>query len=69
MKAVLLGLVLLLGLLLVAHMAAAQTYVATEVGQPCPPNDVPVMLKDGRWMCAVTATLTPLENPIPKDSK
>jgi hypothetical protein len=68
MKAVLLGLVLLLGLLLVAHCAAAQTYIATEVGQPCPPNSTPVKLQDGRWVCAVTSTLTPLENPM-KDSK
>lgn len=47
----------------------AQTYIATEVGKPCPPNSVLVMLKDGRWVCAVTSTLTPLENPAPKDAK
>jgi len=48
--------------------ASAQTYVATEVGKPCPPMDVPVKLQDGRWVCAVAATITPLENPM-KDAK
>jgi hypothetical protein len=56
-------------LTLAVSPAAAQTYIATEVGKPCPPNDTPVKLRDGRWMCAVTRTLTPLENPMPKDSK
>jgi hypothetical protein len=56
-------------LLALISPAAAQTYIATEVGQPCPPNDTPVKLQDGRWMCAVTSTLTPLESPMPKDSK
>lgn len=56
-------------LALLTCASSAQTFVATEVGQPCPPNDVPVKLKDGRWVCAVAATLTPLENPMPKDSK
>lgn len=49
--------------------AKAQTYVATEVGKLCPPMSVPAKLQDGRWFCAVAATLTPLENPMPKDSK
>lgn len=49
--------------------ASAQTFVATEVGQPCPPMSVPVKLLDGRWVCAVAATISPLENPMPKDSK
>lgn len=56
-------------LALLTSGAAAQTYVATEVGKPCPPMDVLVKLQDGRWVCAVAATITPLENPIPKDSK
>jgi hypothetical protein len=49
--------------------AFAQTYIATEANRPCPPNSVPVMLQDERWVCAVAATLTPVENPIPKDTK
>lgn len=49
--------------------AFAQTYIATEANKPCPPNSVPVMLQNGRWVCAVAATLTPVENPIPKDTK
>jgi hypothetical protein len=49
--------------------ALAQTYIATEAGKPCPPNSVPVMLQDGRWVCAVAATLTPLENPLPGDAR
>jgi hypothetical protein len=49
--------------------AASAQYVATEVGHPCPPNDVPVMLQNGRWVCAVASSLSPLENPMPKDSK
>jgi hypothetical protein len=56
-------------LALLTGAASGQTYIATEVGKPCPPNDVPVKLQDGRWVCAVTSTLTPLENPMPKDSK
>ena len=56
-------------LALLTGSASAQTYIATEVGKPCPPNDVPVKLEDGRWVCAVAATLTRLENPMPKDSK
>jgi hypothetical protein len=47
----------------------AQTYIATEANKPCPPNSVPVMLQNERWVCAVAATLTPVENPIPKDTK
>jgi hypothetical protein len=53
-------------LLLLPVSAAAQTYVATEVGKPCPPNSVPVMLQDARWVCAVVSTLTPLESPTSK---
>jgi hypothetical protein len=56
-------------LLTLAGAADAQTYIATEVGHPCPPNDEPVMRQDGHWVCAVTSSLSPLENPIPKDSK
>jgi hypothetical protein len=48
---------------------AAQTYIATEVGRPCPPNSVPVMLQGGRWVCAVASTLTPLENPMPVEDE
>ncbi|HVX76458.1 MAG TPA: hypothetical protein VHB49_10035 [Bradyrhizobium sp.] len=49
--------------------SAAQTYIATEVGKPCPPNSVPVMLQDGRWVCAVASTLTPLESPMPENRR
>jgi hypothetical protein len=56
-------------LVLTVSPAAAQTYIATEAGKPCPPMSTPVKLQDGRWVCAVTATLTPLENSMPKDSK
>jgi hypothetical protein len=56
-------------LALLTGAASGQGYIATEIGQPCPPNDVPVKLQDGRWFCAVISTLTPLENPMPKDSK
>lgn len=49
--------------------ALAQTYIATEAGKPCPPNSTPVMLQDGRWVCAVMATLTPLENPTHGNAK
>jgi hypothetical protein len=56
-------------LLLLPAGTLAQTYIATEAGKPCPPNSIPVMLQDGRWVCAVMATLTPLENPMPKDTK
>ena len=59
----------LLLLLLLSAGAFAQTYIATETGKPCPPNSVPVMLQDGRWMCAVVATLTPLESPLPKNAR
>ena len=58
----------LLLLLLLSAGAVAQTYIATETGKPCPPNSVPVMLQDGRWVCAVAATLTPLENPMSEDT-
>jgi hypothetical protein len=60
---------LMILLTLLPAAASAQTFVATEVGKPCPPNDVPVRLQNGRWVCAVASTLTPLENPMPKDSK
>jgi hypothetical protein len=56
-------------LLLLPVGASAQAYVATEVGKPCPPNSTPAMLQDGRWVCAVVATLTPLENPMHRDAK
>jgi hypothetical protein len=56
-------------LALLTGAASGQTYIATEIGKSCPPNDVPVKLQDGRWVCAVISTLTPLENPMPKDSK
>ena len=55
-------------LLLLPISGAAQTYVATELGKPCPPNSVAVMLQDARWVCAVASTLTPLESPTPKDA-
>jgi hypothetical protein len=55
-------------LLLLPVGGAAQTYVATELGKPCPPNSVAVMLQDARWACAVASTLTPMENPMPKDT-
>lgn len=57
-------------LALLTGAASGQTYIATEVGKPCPPNSTPVVImKNGRKVCAVTSTLTPLENPMPKDSK
>lgn len=59
----------LLLLSLLPASAFAQTYIATEIGKPCPPSSVPVMLQDGRWVCAVVATLTPLENPMPKNTR
>jgi hypothetical protein len=56
-------------LALLTGAASGQAYIATEVGHPCPPNSVPVKLQDGSWMCATTSALSPLENPMPKDSK
>jgi hypothetical protein len=56
-------------LVLLTGAAFGQAYVATEVGHPCPPNDEPVMRRDGHWVCALTSSLSPLENPMPKDSK
>jgi hypothetical protein len=55
-------------LLLLPIGAAAQTYVATEIGKLCPPNSVAVMLQSAGWACAVVSTLTPLEGPAPKDA-
>lgn len=56
-------------LLLLPVGASAQAYVATEAGKACPPNSTPVMLQDGRWVCAVVATLTPLENPVHRNAE
>jgi hypothetical protein len=48
--------------------AIAQAYIATQIGKPCPPNSVVVTLQDGRRVCAVAATLTPLKSTVRKDS-